>query len=401
MKRKRHILKILLFAGGFFLWTGTYSQESLRFHFDDHYTITERHDIRQRVNGRYKGFIYREWRGVLGAAEFNGPEVLYTGSFYEFRKMTRNLSSIAKVIDDVIPASFSIDSYGRIKAEEGAYVPPVQNIPVLPDKPVKTGDIWRSYGIRVVDPKGGHPTRVSVYCEYRYEGLESTKGGDRHRIRGQYALRYRNGDDPYGDPELKETHGKHILDIYIPVGGDSDIFMRDTVQDQYYYSDGTVIEESGAILTWFDDVSGMDRESLIEKVERITAQDGNNDITVSERPEGLLLQIQNIHFYPDEDRILPDQENKISTIARILREASGHMFLVTGHTADIGTAESQQILSEKRAKVVVDMLEGMGIPAANMIYQGKGGTEPIAPNDIEENRAKNRRVEITILEGEP
>jgi flagellar motor protein MotB len=46
----------------------------------------------------------------------------------------------------------------------------------------------------------------------------------------------------------------------------------------------------------------------------------------------------------------------------------------------------------------VDFLVSRGIRAARFLYEGRGGTEPVAPSDTEENMAKNRRVEVLILE---
>ncbi len=56
------------------------------------------------------------------------------------------------------------------------------------------------------------------------------------------------------------------------------------------------------------------------------------------------------------------------------------------------------MLSVKRAKTIVDYLVSQGISPKRFMYEGKGGTEPVAPNDTEENMAKNRRVEIIVLE---
>ncbi len=69
-----------------------------------------------------------------------------------------------------------------------------------------------------------------------------------------------------------------------------------------------------------------------------------------------------------------------------------------GHTAAIGTPESQVDLSVQRARAIVDFLISRGIDAGRFLYEGKGGTQPVAPNDTEENMARNRRVEIVILE---
>jgi outer membrane protein OmpA-like peptidoglycan-associated protein len=73
-------------------------------------------------------------------------------------------------------------------------------------------------------------------------------------------------------------------------------------------------------------------------------------------------------------------------------------FLVVGHTADIGLPDAQQELSVRRAGTVVDELTARGIDADRLLFEGRGGTEPVASNDTETGRAQNRRVEILVLE---
>ena len=69
---------------------------------------------------------------------------------------------------------------------------------------------------------------------------------------------------------------------------------------------------------------------------------------------------------------------------------------VVGHTCDIGTAEYNQGLSERRARSVVDFLRDNGIESDEVNWSGRGLTEPRYPNDSEENRSRNRRVEISF-----
>ncbi len=69
-----------------------------------------------------------------------------------------------------------------------------------------------------------------------------------------------------------------------------------------------------------------------------------------------------------------------------------------GHTDNIGSFDSNQQLSIKRAKVVEKFLIDLGIDKSKIHVSGKGEHEPIAPNDIPENRAKNRRVELKIID---
>ena len=59
---------------------------------------------------------------------------------------------------------------------------------------------------------------------------------------------------------------------------------------------------------------------------------------------------------------------------------------------------SQELLSVQRAQGIVEKLKGAGIPAQRLLYEGRGGREPVASNDTEAGRAQNRRVEILILD---
>ena len=70
---------------------------------------------------------------------------------------------------------------------------------------------------------------------------------------------------------------------------------------------------------------------------------------------------------------------------------------ITGHTDAVGSDEANQILSEGRANAVRDELIKRGIAAERIEAEGKGESEPIADNATEEGRAKNRRVEFTII----
>lgn len=69
---------------------------------------------------------------------------------------------------------------------------------------------------------------------------------------------------------------------------------------------------------------------------------------------------------------------------------------VEGHTDNIGSAAFNQRLSERRADAVKDVLVKSGIEADRITTVGYGLTRPIAPNDTEEGRAKNRRVAIVV-----
>jgi outer membrane protein OmpA-like peptidoglycan-associated protein len=125
---------------------------------------------------------------------------------------------------------------------------------------------------------------------------------------------------------------------------------------------------------------------------------GAQGIEIKEVEEGVKLTIRDVRFVPDSDEILGAERSRIDIIANALKKAGNRTILVEGHTAAVGKPEGEMELSTRRAKRLVDELTARGIAADSFLYKGWGGERPIAPNDTEAGRAKNRRVEITILE---
>ena len=69
---------------------------------------------------------------------------------------------------------------------------------------------------------------------------------------------------------------------------------------------------------------------------------------------------------------------------------------IIGHTDSRGADDYNRVLSERRANAVARHLADNGIPAKLIVVEGKGESRPIASNDTEEGRARNRRVEIDV-----
>ncbi len=105
-----------------------------------------------------------------------------------------------------------------------------------------------------------------------------------------------------------------------------------------------------------------------------------------------------IHFDTGRDTIRPESSKILDAIAGILAE---HPELkkvrVEGHTDNVGSAAYNKDLSQRRAQAVVRALVARKIDPARLVAQGYGFERPIASNDTALGRAKNRRVEFTIL----
>ncbi|MCI0513009.1 phosphate ABC transporter substrate-binding/OmpA family protein [candidate division KSB1 bacterium] len=73
-------------------------------------------------------------------------------------------------------------------------------------------------------------------------------------------------------------------------------------------------------------------------------------------------------------------------------------FRIVGHTDNIGGREYNITLSRRRARAIVDFfIETYGLSANQFVYDGKGPDQPVATNDTEEGRARNRRAECSLL----
>jgi outer membrane protein OmpA-like peptidoglycan-associated protein len=82
----------------------------------------------------------------------------------------------------------------------------------------------------------------------------------------------------------------------------------------------------------------------------------------------------------------------------IIKAHPGKRILVAGHTDNLGDSQSNQRLSIARAGAVRDwLMEALAMPASVFAIQGYGDTRPIGQNQTPEGRARNRRVEITLV----
>lgn len=105
--------------------------------------------------------------------------------------------------------------------------------------------------------------------------------------------------------------------------------------------------------------------------------------------------IYGIYFDTGKSQIKPESDQAIAEIARLLKSDSGLRVYVVGHTDTVGRVDSNLKLSMDRAEAVVQALVGNhGISASRLKPFGNGPFAPVATNDTEEGRAKNRRVEL-------
>jgi outer membrane protein OmpA-like peptidoglycan-associated protein len=115
---------------------------------------------------------------------------------------------------------------------------------------------------------------------------------------------------------------------------------------------------------------------------------------------GAEMNLYNIYFETDSFRILAESEPELQKLVDFLGDNRGLSVEVQGHTDDTGGEERNKELSEKRAGSVVDYLVEQGINKDRLQWAGYGESRPVAGNESEEGRRKNRRTTIKILKDE-
>ncbi len=123
--------------------------------------------------------------------------------------------------------------------------------------------------------------------------------------------------------------------------------------------------------------------------------------TVERVGEGILVTFASgLLFDFDSDVIRGSTRSNLDELARSLAEHPGSNLMIVGHTDAIGSADYNQRLSERRAAAAEHYLSSRGVSSSIMAIRGMGETEPVATNDNEDGRSRNRRVEVAIYAGE-
>jgi outer membrane protein OmpA-like peptidoglycan-associated protein len=107
------------------------------------------------------------------------------------------------------------------------------------------------------------------------------------------------------------------------------------------------------------------------------------------------VALYGIYFDHDKSDVKPESAPTLAEIAKFLKAEPKLSLYVVGHTDNVGTYDYNMALSDRRAAAVVTELTSKhGIAAARLKPAGTGPLAPVAPNDTEDGRAKNRRVEL-------
>ncbi|MDF0601781.1 OmpA family protein [Psychromarinibacter sp. C21-152] len=124
----------------------------------------------------------------------------------------------------------------------------------------------------------------------------------------------------------------------------------------------------------------------------------NGRIQIINNGSSLVVRMpQDILFATDSAAVNPTLQSDLRVLANSLQRYPASTVQVVGHTDNTGSASYNQDLSVRRANSVASVLIGAGVPSRRIQAYGQGEDAPIASNLTAEGRAKNRRVDITII----
>lgn len=110
-----------------------------------------------------------------------------------------------------------------------------------------------------------------------------------------------------------------------------------------------------------------------------------------------LVILSNLFFDTDQYALRKESITELEEIVKFLKQNPGLRFEIAGHTDDTGTEAHNMELSQKRANSVAEYLKNNGIEPGRVGLKGYGSKKPLKPNDSEENRQQNRRIEFRVL----
>jgi OmpA-OmpF porin, OOP family len=162
-----------------------------------------------------------------------------------------------------------------------------------------------------------------------------------------------------------------------------------------YWTNGNIIQDNNEV--WIEAERGnrniwlhIVEKAAMEQFIQADAAAFGNDIKRTGH-----AAVYGIYFDTGKSLIKPESAQAVGEIAKLLKADPALKIHVVGHTDNVGAIDANLALSKARAEAVLQALtRDHGIAAARLYAYGCGQFAPVAPNDSEEGRAKNRRVEL-------
>lgn len=112
--------------------------------------------------------------------------------------------------------------------------------------------------------------------------------------------------------------------------------------------------------------------------------------------KGATIVLKNIFFETGKFELQNESKSELDKLVTLLNENPNLKIQIDGYTDNVGQEKDNVLLSNYRAKSVVDYLLSKGIAAVRLTYKGFGSGKPLADNGTEQGKAQNRRTEVFV-----
>lgn len=140
-----------------------------------------------------------------------------------------------------------------------------------------------------------------------------------------------------------------------------------------------------------------DRDGVVDRLDACPGTSAGVRVDVKGCEIRAVINLPGVTFETNSDRLRPGAEQVLADAAATLRMNRDLVIEVAGHTDSDGSAEYNEGLSERRANTVRDYLIRLGADSASLTAKGYGEADPVADNMTAAGKARNRRVELRVL----
>lgn len=302
---------------------------------------------------------------------------------------------------------FYLQPRGQFLTERGQYMPNIRSVPSFPENrdpalqdeaALEPGSSWEMPGEEVM--RFAQQITVPFTVHYEYRGTEKLKTDNQekncHKFISNYELNYGENNNP----------GPRVLGYVTAVWfWDPEQGIPCFAQEDY---NAILADEHGLTnefkiksRSFYRKYRARNEEAKLALAQKVKDQlnDSAAPTEVRVTDTGVAITLPDVLFATNSYKLNRDARRTLRQIGKLLQQLDNPHILVRGHTDSTGEEEYNQRLSQRRAEAVANyLIEELEISPDSISYEGRGSRDPVADNSLEEGRAKNRRVEIILLD---
>lgn len=339
-------------------------------------------------------------RIVLKVAGREAAGAALEGVFLTYSRSPRQTGEFRR--DRDFTSRFIIADNGQYLVPDEFIMPNLRSLPTFPDRDLAPGDAWQADALETMD-FGPEKIRIPLKVDYVYRGpapLELENGTRAEFDRFTYV--YSFNQPTLARAGILRISGYSSCELWFDRERGAPVFDTNRLVYNFLLADGSTQQFLFRIDSWWrkteTDTPEDRRRMHDEIVQSLATEEPQSRVRVRETDEGVILEMDAILFDHDSATLTPQARSRLEAIAGILNRYREREVRISGHTDSSGSTTYNQRLSEDRARAVVRALQNQhNVDGRRLSYQGRGETQPIAPNTDAGGRARNRRVEVLIV----